>query len=170
MARLKGLGSFLLVTTAVFLVLRLIHVAVPLFFPETSPGPFPLASVEEVGPRLGFAPYVPAYRPLTLGERPPTLTGVRAPRPTVVIVWRGERYLVLTQRRGGARPEQPPTSVPLAGVPDSAWWSDGGRRHLVLRREELWITLETDLSAQELRRVADTLGPYRGRVTGPPPQ
>ena len=51
-------------------VLRIAHVAVPLLFADTRPGPFVLRSLDEAQPRVGFAPLVPGYRPATLGEAP----------------------------------------------------------------------------------------------------
>ena len=163
MARLTGLGSFLLVTVAVLALLRGVHVAVPLVLPDTRPGPFTLASLDEVEGRAGFAPLVPAYHPVALGAGAPSLTVARAPHPTFVVVWRGERYLSITQRRGGAMPAHPPVSVPLDDIPDSLWWSEGAVQHVVLRRGDLWISLETDLPRRDVRRIADTLRPYLER-------
>jgi hypothetical protein len=159
-ARLRGLGSFLLIAGAALLLLRGVHLGVPLFFPETQPGPFVLGSLDEVRRRAGFAPLVPAYRPESLGERPASITVSLSPHPTFVIVWRGEHYLRLTQWRGGAEPAYPPASQPLPGAPASAWWEEGSRRHLVLRHGELWVTVETDLPSRDLGRIADTLRPY----------
>jgi hypothetical protein len=144
----------------VLLGLRLLHVGVPLFFPETRPGPFTLTSLDEVRRRVGFAPLVPAYRPAALGDRPASLRVWLSPQPTFVIVWRGENYLSVTQRRGGAMPVHPPTSQPLPDVTDSAWWRDGPRYHLVLKHDEFWIEVETDLPSRDLKRIADTLTPY----------
>ncbi len=76
------------------------------------------------------------------------------------IVWRGERYLSLTQRRGGAVPAHPATGQPLPDVTDSTWWRDGPRLRLVLKRGEFWIEVETDLPSRDLKRIADTLTPY----------
>jgi len=160
MARLTGLGRFALITGGVLLALRLVHVGVPLFFPDTRPGPFTLASLDEVQRRVGFAPLLPAYRPAALGQRQSSLTVILSPQPTFVIVWRGERYLSLTQRQGGPMPAHPPISRPLVGVEDSTWWLDGALRHLVLRRGEFWIEVETDLPVGDLKRLADTLTPY----------
>jgi hypothetical protein len=144
----------------VLLGLRLLHVGVPLFFPDTRPGPFTLTSLDDVRRRVGFAPLVPAYRPAALGDRPSSLTVRLSPQPTFVIVWRGENFLSVTQRRGGAVPVQPSTSQPLPDVTDSTWWRDGARYHLVLKRGEFWIEVETDLPSRDLRRIADTLTPY----------
>jgi hypothetical protein len=144
----------------VLLGLRLLHVGVPLFFPDTRPGPFTLTSLDDVRRRVGFAPLLPAYRPAALGDRPSSLTVWLSPQPTFVIVWRGENYLSVTQRRGGPVPVHPPTSQPLPEVTDSTWWRDGARYHLVLKRDEFWIEVETDLPSRDLRRIADTLTPY----------
>jgi hypothetical protein len=158
--RLKGLGSFVLIAGGILLLLRLFHVGVPVFFPETRPGPFTLSSLDEVQRRVGFAPLIPAYRPVELGDRPSSLTVILHPRPTFVIRWRGERQLAVTQRRGGPMPAHPPASRPLPDVPDSTWWRDGALHRLVLRRGELWVEVETDLPARDLKRLADTLHPY----------
>ena len=160
MGRLTGLGSFILITGSILLVLRLLHVGLPLFLPDTRPGPFALASLDEVRRRVGFAPLLPAYRPAALGDRPSNLTVSLSPYPTFVIVWRGEHHLSVTQRRGGAMPAHPVTAQPLAGVADSTWWLDGSVRHLVLKRDGFWIEVETDLPPRDLKRIADTLTPY----------
>ena len=118
MVRLTGLGRFALITLGVLLGLRALHLGVPLFFPETRPGPFTLASLDEVQRRVGFAPLVPAYRPAALGDRPSRLTVTLSPQPTFVIAWRGERHLSVTQRRGGARPVPPASS--LGSRPETA--------------------------------------------------
>ena len=160
MVRLSGLGSFLLIMGGALLVLRVAHVAVPFLFPAARPGPVVVASLDEVQRRAGFAPLVPAYRPVTLGERPASLTVTLGPHPTFSAVWQGDHYLSVTQRRGGPRPPRPPMSQPLSGVPDSEWWMEGPRHHLVLARGEFWVEVVTDLSSRDLRRIADTLGPY----------
>ena len=160
MGRLRGLGSFALIAAGLLLVLRLLHVGVPLFFPDTRPGPFTLASLDEVQRRVGFAPLVPAYRPEALGARPSSLTVTLSPQPTFVIVWRGEHYLSVTQRRGGAMPAHPAGSQPLPDVADATWWRDGSQHRLALKRGEFWIEVATDLPSRSLMRIADTLTPY----------
>lgn len=160
MVRLSGLGSFLLIVGGVLLVLRVVHLAVPAFFPAARPGPVVVATLDEAQRRLGFPPLVPAYRPATLGERPARLTVRLGPQPTFTAVWQGEHYLSVTQWRGGPRPPHHPLSQPLSGVPDSEWWMEGPRHHLVLVRGEFWVEVVTDLPSRDLRRIADTLGPY----------
>ena len=164
---LRGLAGFLLVAGGVLVALRVLHVGVPLIFPGTRPGPFSVASLEEARGRLGFAPLVPAYRPATLGAGPPSLTVTLGPHPTFLAVWRGAHSLSLTQRRGWPAPSHPPTSQALGGVADSRWWREGPANHLVLRRGEFWVTVVTDLPARDLRRIADTLGPYSAGGPGP---
>jgi hypothetical protein len=160
MDRLKGFGSFALITAGVLLGARLLHVAVPLVFPETRQGPIVIANLAEVRPRVGFAPLLPAYRPATLGGQP-VMSVVLSPRPTFTAVWQeGEQYLSVTKRRGGPEPERPPITQPLTGVADSIWWMKGSRCHLVLARGEFWIEVETSLPPSELRRFADTLTEY----------
>lgn len=159
-ARLSGLGSFLLIAGAVFLALRVLHVATPLFFPGTRPGPVVVASLDDARRHAGFAPLVPAYHPASLGERPVSLTVTLQPGPRIVIVWQGEHHLSLVQRRGGGAPDHPAISRPLGDVPDSRWWTEGPRHHLILKRGDLWVELVTDLPSRDLKRLADTLRPY----------
>lgn len=161
MDRLKGLVSFALITAGVLLALRVVHLTVPVAFPETRQGPIAITSLDDVRRLAGFAPMLPAYRPATLGSQPASMTVVLSPRPAFAIVWRnGEQYLSVTQRRGGAMPARPPLSQPLTDVPDSTWWVDKSRCHLILARGEFWIEIETSLPPSELRRFADTLTQY----------
>jgi len=160
----RGLTSFLLVAAGVLIALRALHVGLPLIVPAARPGPFVVTSLAEAQRRVGFAPLIPAYRPVSLGERPPTLTVTLAPRPTLHAVWRGEHSLSITQRLGGPTPEHPPTSRALGDVPDSLWWHVAPVNHLVLRRGDFWVVVETDLPLRDLRRIAHTLGPYAGRA------
>ena len=149
-----------MIAAVALLGLRALHIGVPLFFPDTRPGPFAVGRLEDVRRRAGFAPLVPAYRPITLGEQPVSLTVTLQPEPSAVIAWRGEQYLSLTERRGGATPPRPAIAEPLPDVPDSAWWREGERFRMVLKRGELWIEIDTDLPFRDLKRIADTLTPY----------
>lgn len=161
MARLKGLTSFIIISAAVFLGLRGLHLAVPLIFPETRQGPIAVARLEDVRRQVGFAPLAPAYRPSILGENPERITVWLSPTPTFEIVWRGaEHDLSVTQRRGGPGPDVPPLARPFEDVPNATWWVAGSRQHLVLKRDGFWIELETSLPSRELRRFADTLTAY----------
>jgi hypothetical protein len=160
MDRLKGLGSFLVIATIVFAGLRALHVGLPLFVPNARPGPFALASLDDAPGVAGFRPLVPAYHPASLGDRPVSVTVWLSPRATVAIVWKGEHTLSLTERQGGDMPEHAAISQPMTDVPDSLWWQDASRCHLVLKRGDLWIELETDLDARDLRRFVDTLSRY----------
>jgi hypothetical protein len=159
-ARLKGIGSFLVIAAGVLIALRGLHAGVPLVVPGARPGPFTFAALDEVSVRMGFAPLVPAYRPASLGERPVEIAGWFAPEPTVRIVWQGERRLAVTQHRGGDPPARPPVARELAGHPGSRWWEDGVGVRLVLERDGIWVSIETDLPVRDLRRLADTLTQY----------
>ncbi len=161
MDRVKGLGSFAVITVLVLLSLRLVHVATPVMFPSTRIGPIEIASLDDVRRLTGFAPVTPAYRPATLGAKPVRMTVILSPRPTFTISWReGESFLTVIQHQGGARPDTSPLSQPLRDVPDSIWWTEGATNHVVIQRGDFWITLETSLSTGELRRFVDTLSGY----------
>lgn len=160
MARLKGLGSFVLIAAGVLGALRLAHLTVPLVFPETRQGPIAVADLDEARRRAGFAPLAPAYRPEALGAHPSEMTVTLSPYPTFSIAWQSDgHFLSVTQRRGGPRPLQPPLARPLEGLADSAWWMEDTRAHLVLSRDGFWIHIVTSLPPRELRRFADTLTP-----------
>jgi len=157
MDRLKGLTSFALIAGGVFLVLRAVHVGVPILFPETRQGPIAVASLDEARKRAGFAPIVPAYHPASLGDKPVSINVLLNPVPTVIVVWKGEEYLSVTLQRGGAKPGHPPLAEPLTDVPDSTWWMAGSQNHLIVWRVGYWIEITTSLPARDLRRFADTL-------------
>lgn len=158
MARVKGLPAFLVITVGVFVVLRGLHVAVPLVFPGTRQGAITVTRLEDVQPQVGFAPLVPAYRPAVLGNQAPRMTIRLSPAPAFEIQWHGaEHDLSVSQRRGGPSPVIAPLARPLEGVPNSTWWVAGQRSHLVLQRDGFWIEIETSLPPRELRRFADTL-------------
>ncbi|MEI6243729.1 MAG: hypothetical protein WCQ64_01680 [Acidobacteriota bacterium] len=158
MARLKGLGSFAMITVAVLLGLRLLHDVTPLVFPATRLGPIDVSTFDDARRLVGFAPMAPAYRPATLGDRPVSMTVTLSPRPTFQITWRADgQFLTVTQRQGGSRPADSPVSEPLLDVPNSAWWMQNDQAHLVLERGDFWIVIETSLSTGELKRFADTL-------------
>lgn len=169
MARVTGLGSFLVVGVFVLVGLRLLHVGVPVIFPETHPGPFHPESLDEAAGLVDFVPLVPSYRPEVLGEGPVALTVVRAPEPRVEIAWRGERFLTLRERRGQA-PEPPPGASGLAGFEDSWQWVEGETHHAIVRRGDVWVRIETDLPERDLRRLADTLGPWSPGLRRPRPR
>ena len=161
MARLRGLGSFLLIVAGVFGALRVVHIAVPLLFPTTRLGPVVVSDLGDVRRLAGFAPMLPAYRPASLGARPTSMIVVLSPRPTFTVTWQdGGEFLTVTQYQGGSRPAQSPVSRPLMDVPESEFWMDGEQCHLVLERGAFWIEIQTSLSPGELKRFADTLSPF----------
>ena len=161
MDRLKGAFSFVVIVAIVMAGLRVLHVATPLLFPGTRPGPIAIASLDDARRRAGFAPIVPGYHPASLGAEPANISLILNPTPTLIIVWRQDgTYLSLTEHRGNPRPETPPLAVPLEGVPDSLWWTAGPENHLVLSRLGFWIDLVTNLPKQDLKRFADTLTIY----------
>jgi hypothetical protein len=162
MARVTGLSSFLVITAGVFLALRGLHVAVPLLVPGTRQGAITVTRLDEVQRQVGFAPLVPAYRPVVLGDQPPRMTIRLNPTPLFEIMWRGpEHDLSVVQRRGGPSPEIAPLARPLDGVANASWWMAGSRSHLVLQRDGFWIEMDTSLPPRELRRFVDTLTSFR---------
>jgi hypothetical protein len=155
-----GLRSLVVTVAVVFGALRLVHVTLPLVFPETRQGPQAIATLDEVRGQAGFAPVLPAYRPATLGERP-SVTLTYTPWPTVTVVWRqGDQFLSITQRRGGPRPAHPPLARPFEDLAGSLWWADEAGSHLILAHGDFWMQIETSLSTRDLRRFADTLAEY----------
>jgi hypothetical protein len=158
MDRLKGVGSLVVVTAVVLLMLRGVHVIVPAIFPTTRQAPVDVATLDDARRLTGFAPLLPAYRPASLGAGPERMRVAFGGRPTFTIVWRaGGDVLEIVQWSGGREPERPPLSQPMRDVPDSFWWNDGGTAHLVVSRGDLWVHLITSLPDSELRRFADTL-------------
>lgn len=161
MDRVAGLRSFLVIAAVVLGALRVVHLAVPVIVPGARQGPVTLASIEEIRRAVGFPPILPAYRPEALGASPTSISANFSPRPSSTVTWQqGDRYLSVTQQRGGAKPLHPPLARPFEEVADSTWWTDGGRSHLILRRDGFWIHLETTLPDRELRRFVDTLSEY----------
>lgn len=161
MDRLIGFRSFATTALIVLAALRALHVGVPLVFPETRSGPTAVASLDDVQRRVGFAPYVPAYRPAGLGAGAAEMTVSFRPGPTFTIVWRDAgQFLQIIERRGGARPQSAAIGQTLDGFPDSTWRMDDARCHLVLPHEGLCIEIETTLPSRDLRRLADTLTRY----------
>lgn len=161
MDRLKGLGSFVTVTLLLFLVIRVVHLGVPIFYPKVLAGPFSLDSFDEVEQYAGFSPRVPFYRPEVLGVRPVNITVTRRPYPKVVIFWRAEHFLYLEEQKGGQRPPEKIREKPLPGHPEASWWTEGDTHHVVMKAEDLWIEIRTDLSFRDVQRIVDTLRPYK---------
>ncbi len=161
MDRVKGLFSLLLITASVMGALRVVHLSIPMVFPQTRQGPVEVGSLSEVRRLAGFAPLLPAYRPALLGEQAASMTFAYHPQPTFVIVWRaGGQYLSVTQQEGGPMPDHPPLAQPLDAVPGSTWWISDGQSRVILARGAFWILIETSLPSRELVRFADTLTPY----------
>jgi hypothetical protein len=161
MDRLRGFGSFAIITVVVLAGLRGLHVAVPIAFPATRPGPIGVARLVDVRRLVGFAPMIPAYHPSALGASPTEISVRLSPTPTATVVWsHDDVYLSVTTRRGGPRPVTAPLAAPLGDVPAAVWWLGGSRTHALLLRDGFWIEIETSLGEQELRRFVDTLSFY----------
>jgi hypothetical protein len=166
MKRLRGIGSLLVILGGLFLLLRALHLGIPVVYPKVLQGPFSLDSVAEVEEYAGFSPLVPFFRPETLGERPIHVTVTRRPRARVTVFWQGERFLYLEEREGGPPPPVPENAraweLRTPGAPDEAhWWRQGRTVHAAARRGDHWIELRTDLPDEDARRIVETLRPYR---------
>lgn len=161
MARLKGIGSFLAIALGVFFALRLMHLGVPIFYPKVLGGPFSLDRIESVEEYTGFSPRLPFYRPEQLGARPVNITVTRRPYPKVVIFWQAEHFLYLAEQQGGKpSAHRSEDRQRLSGHPEAHWWQEGRTHHVLLKLDDLWIEIRTDLTARDVRRVVDTLRPY----------
>lgn len=160
--RLRAVVSFVILAAIFFALLRVVHLAVPVFYPQVLSGPFSVESFDEVEELAGFSPLVPFFRPEVLGAGPVHITVTRRPQPKVVVFWQAEHFLYLSEQRGG-RPGRPPASVqpkPLPRHPDARWWQEGDTHHVRLERDGLWIELRTDLPLPDVDRVVETLRPY----------
>jgi hypothetical protein len=156
-----SLVSLAVVLAVLGVLLRLVHVGVPLFYPKVLQGPFSLGDVGEVEEYAGFSPLVPFFRPQQLGLRPAYVTVFRRPVPRVVVFWQGEHFLLLEQRRGGEPPVVAADAEALAVPGGARWWRQGRTRHVVTRRGGLWVELRSDLDDASVRRIVETLRPYR---------
>lgn len=155
-----ALAALVVVLAVIGFLLRLVHVGLPMFYPQVLQGPFSVERLGEVEEYAGFSPLVPFYRPAALGTRPVVITVFRRPRPRVDVLWQAERLLVLEQTRGGEAPPAPPHARPLPGVDDAVWWREGRTHHVVARSHGLWVELRTDLAEDDLHRLVQTLRPY----------
>jgi hypothetical protein len=143
------------------LALRILHVGAPMLYPRVLQGPFSLDDIAEVERYAGFSPLVPFFRPAELGSRPVHVTVFRRPAARVVIFWQGEHFLYLAQSRGGEPPPVPPGAEALAVAGGARWWRHGRTRHVVARRDGTWVEIRSDLDARDVRRIVETLRPYR---------
>jgi hypothetical protein len=159
MDRLRPVGSFLLLALVLLLGLRLLNMAAPVFFPEVLSGPFRLDSTDAASRYIDFEPLLPYFRPEELGARPVSIVASRRPYPRLVVVWRGNRFLSLSERAGGPEPRLPAAAVLLPGRPAANVWRDGGAHRAVARRGNVWIEIETDLTLRDVRRILDSLSP-----------
>lgn len=166
MDRFRGIASLLVLLAVVFVVLRALHLGVPLLYPRVLRGPFSLEEIGQVEEYAGFSPRVPFFRPESLGPRPVLVTASRPPRPRAVVFWQGEHFLHLEEERGGAPPPVPENarSWSLQGPAaegENHWWRHGRTVHAVARRGDAWIEVRTDLPPDDARRVVETLRPHR---------
>lgn len=160
MDRLRHIAIFLVITAVVFGALRLLHLGIPMFSTRFLAGPFKLERVDLVAQYTGFSPRLPFYRPEQLGPAPIDITVSRRPHPKVVILWQGEHFLYLAEQQGGDTPPRPSGADVLPGHPDSSWVQQGGVHRVIVKVDDLWIELRTDLSSSDVQRIVDTLRPY----------
>lgn len=153
MARLKGLVSLLAITVGVLLALRLLHLALPLVYPPSNPGPFVLNRVEQVAAYAGFEPYVPFYRPELLGTQAPRIVVTRVEFAQVTMSWSGRHSLEIVQRLAATRPRVPAAALPMEGVDEVQWWADGPSTSAMAWRGGVAVALRSDLPREQLRRV-----------------
>lgn len=160
MGRLRGVVSLLVILALVLGLLRLIHLVVPIFYPQVLSGPFSLASFDEVEEYAGFSPLLPFYRPESLGTRPVHITVTRRPEPRVVVFWQAEHFLYLSQERGRMPPVPGFVERQLPGHPGSIRWREGRTRYARVRFGDRWVEVRTDLSDEDMERIVDSLRPY----------
>jgi hypothetical protein len=162
---LTGLGSLLALGLGLALGLRLLHVGIAGVLPEVLPGPFAVERFAEIAPLAGFDPWLPIYRPESLGGRPVAITVDRRPHPRVLVRWRGSHWLHLEERRAGGAEVSPAAAATPLAAPFPAWtWPAGkGLRALALvplaGGETLAVTVDSDLSRRELERLVASLRP-----------
>jgi len=161
MDRLKGAASFLVITFVLFVILRVVDLGVPLFYPKVLSGPFSLDNFDQVEQYSGFSPLLPFYRPEVLGVHPINITVTRRPYPKVVVFWHAEYFLYLSEQKGGERPLVTMREKPLPNHPEASWWSEGNTYHVLLEKDGLWVEIRTDLSFRDVERIVDSLRPYR---------
>jgi hypothetical protein len=159
----RGLGRFLVSLGFLLLALRVVHLAVPAFYPEVLAGPFSLRGLDEVQPYTGFVPLAPSYHPRELGALPLHVTARRRPAE-VVAFWQGERFLRLEQRPLDGDLPGHPDGRPLAGQAHARWRQVGPVHHVSARHGDLWVTIATDLPRRDVERLLATLHPVRQRA------
>lgn len=156
MARLAGLASFGVVLAGVLLGLRLVHVVVPMIYPPSDPRPFHTTDPMDATRRAGFAPWVPFYLPQSLGASP-RFTVLRRPGPRISITWAGHSTLLLEQEPSTESGLLPPSTAALPGSQGDVYWEGTDMLHAIARRGGVRIEIATDLSLQDLGRVASSL-------------
>lgn len=161
MDRLKGIGTFFFFALGLWFALRVVHLGIPIFYPKVLTGPFSLESIEAAQSYLDFSPRMPFYRPEELGARPVNITVTRRPYSRLVVFWSARHFLQLTEQQGGPAPSDGAGGQPLPGHPDATWWNEGQTHHVVMKLDDLWIEVRTDLSLQDVQRLVDTLRPYK---------
>jgi hypothetical protein len=155
-----SLVTLVVVLGILAVVLRLLHLGMPMLYPRVLQGPFSLEDVGEVERYADFSPLMPFFRPAELGPRPVHVTVYRQPVPRVVVFWQGDHFLYLEQSRGGEPPPVPADAEALAVGEGTRWWRHGRTRHVVSRRGGIWVEIRSDLDDRTVRRVLESLRPY----------
>ncbi len=159
MGRLKGFLSLVVIVGGFFLAARVLHLVIPMFYPQVLSGPFSVEELGDVAQYTGFPPLTPFYRPQQLGQKPVNITAERRPHPRVTIFWHGDNFLYLEERQDGLRPTTPVDTRPFPALEDGRRWAEGNTLYAIGKKGDFWISLRTDLGEEDLRRLAETLRP-----------
>lgn len=159
MGKLKGLPTLLVIVAVVWLLIRAVHLLLPVIKPEVLPGPFFLDHLSEVEPVTGFSARLPLYHPEPLGTEPTMIRASRSPEREVMIVWRNERFLELVERPSDSKPFDAPADA--EGIDDHSVlvWNRGEVVCMTTTLRGIHLSLRTDLSREDALRIVSTMVP-----------
>ncbi len=164
MGGMRAAGVLAALAALFFAGLWVVHLTVPIFYPEALRGPFVVASIEDAERYCGYSPLTPFYRPEILGRSPISITVTRRPHGKVVIFWHGERFLYLAQEHDEKRDVHRSDRRSFPGHAETAWWREGSAHHLQFRRGDLWLEMRTNLDEIDIGRILETLRPVKDLV------
>jgi hypothetical protein len=164
MGGLRAAGILAALAALFFGGLWIVHVTVPIFYPEALRGPFVIENIEEAERYSGYSPLAPFYRPEKLGQRPISITVTRRPHGKVVVFWQGEKFLYLSQELDSQKQVHRSDRRSFPDHGDTTWWQEGSTHYLQFRKDDLWLEMRTDLSEQEIGRILDTLRPVKEQI------